>query len=706
MSMQGPISVRLPFRVEPLPFESPRGYLCRVSSAHGYDCTRWLVQLATSRVSELEQEDDATKISHVLRLDPDEWLVISYRHVKGPERFQQRSFCGHTVRADQFNYQRPRVCPECLREQSVWWAVWDLALVSACPKHRCLLISQCPICRRSLVWHRPAVHQCRCGADLRTVKAEPASADLVAINNVIYGAAGFPHGAVAALELTNYCLPAELTQLPLGSLLRLIRFIGLIGGDNRLRRKQRTFPRTDPIAAIQAGRATIAVLSDWPWSFREVLKRMLPEEVENRTALNFADVFGNFYRHLFHVLPRREFRFVQDAFERFVAEDWNGPIRGQHRYFSSAARENSQWISADQAEKRAHVRSTQIVDRIRQGQIEGMFLKVSSGHGRTECWIKRESLNRWIVTRDMELAQYMLRPEAQSTMGLKNTTVLRVAQAGLIRYIRGSERCFPSGFYFLREDVMKIKCAFEKHAVPAREYSKPGVLIALRHAMKNYLGRDSGLAAVIRAVVEGGLVPVGYTNRFRGITGYLFLSEDLRKYRHVPGVTVPPEGFLNYGEAASVLGVTAPVIRGLVAEGIVHAAAEYRFGLSKLLTTADVQCFAERYVATSVLAKSSHLNNGSLVRYLKELGTPLLAVPIPDAGKEHAFFLRKEVAAQIQLPSRTLLREEAERRIKDAREKKKLAEYRLARETSSGKPMRRQRRRIVGQSSIARVRPA
>jgi hypothetical protein len=38
-----------------------------------------------------------------------------------------------------------------------------------------------------------------------------------------------------------------------------------------------------------------------------------------------------------------------------------------------------------------------------------------------------------------------------------------------------------------------------------------------------------------------------------------------------------------------------------------------------------------------------------------------------------------------------MLREDAQRRIKDAR-KKKWAEYRLARETSSGKPMGRQRR--------------
>jgi len=58
-------------------------------------------------------------------------------------------------------------------------------------------------------------------------------------------------------------------------------------------------------------------------------------------------------------------------------------------------------------------------------------------------------------------------------------------------------------FFFLREDVMNIKHAFEKYAEPAREYSKPGELIALRHALKNYLGRDSGLPAVIQAVIEG-----------------------------------------------------------------------------------------------------------------------------------------------------------------------------------------------------------
>jgi hypothetical protein len=64
--------------------------------------------------------------------------------------------------------------------------------------------------------------------------------------------------------------------------------------------------------------------------------------------------------------------------------------------------------------------------------------------------------------------------------------------------------------------------------------------------MKNYLGRGPGLAAAIQAVVDGGLVPTGCTNRFRGITGYLFRSGDLRKYRPAADIMPSPEGFLSF----------------------------------------------------------------------------------------------------------------------------------------------------------------
>lgn len=179
-------------------------------------------------------------------------------------------------------------------------------------------------------------------------------------------------------------------------------------------------------------------------------------------------------------------------------------------------------------------------------------------------------------------------------------------------------------------------------------YSKPGELIALRHALKNYLGRDSGLPAVIRAVVDGALVPVAYTKRFPGITGYLFPSEHLRQYRPAVDTQAPPEGFLNYREVASMLGTRREAIRGLVAQGILSAPTEYRPGLSKLVPAGDIQRFAQQYVPANLLAKRLNTTSRRVGRYLKESGTPVLAISVP--GKGPTLFLCKEIAANVQIP--------------------------------------------------------
>ena len=191
---------------------------------------------------------------------------------------------------------------------------------------------------------------------------------------------------------------------------------------------------------------------------------------------------------------------------------------------------------------------------------------------------------------------------------------------------------------------------FREISVPVKEYSNPGELIALRHAMKNYLGRDSGLAGVIRAVVDGNLVPVGYTNRFRGITGYLFLSEDLRKYRRFRDGKMLSEDFLNYREAAATLGVKAPVIRGMVKQGILSTLAGYRPGLSKLVPAGEIRRFSEHYVSVRAFAKHLNLRSGLLARYLRNLGTPVLAVSIAEEGRPPALFVLKDIAANVEIP--------------------------------------------------------
>lgn len=151
----------------------------------------------------------------MLRLEAQEWLQMCYTPVKGKGRFERRLFLGHAIEAYQLNYVNygcPRVCPRRLHEKSIWWAVWDLALVSACSKHRCLLIDRCPDCGKRLRWYRRAVHLCHCGADLRKLKAVPADDAVLTINAALHRAAGFQLPLCDAV-LKEASFPSKSTRL-------------------------------------------------------------------------------------------------------------------------------------------------------------------------------------------------------------------------------------------------------------------------------------------------------------------------------------------------------------------------------------------------------------------------------------------------------------------------------------------------------------
>lgn len=128
-----------------------------------------------------------------------------------------------------------------------------------------------------------------------------------------------------------------------------------------------------------------------------------------------------------------------------------------------------------------------------------------------------------------------------------------------------------------------------------------------------------------------------------------------------------------------MLGVGTNIIRGLTNEGLLPVSNGFRNGFARLIPAEEVQQFAQRYVATSILAKRFQLSSGSLARYLRDSGTTLFAIPIPDAGKGHAFSLQKDVAVQIQIPNRRMLIEHAQDRAVADR-KKRWAEYRRTRE--------------------------
>jgi hypothetical protein len=142
---------------------------------------------------------------------------------------------------------------------------------------------------------------------------------------------------------------------------------------------------------------------------------MVPRKVEDAPDLKFNNIFGGFYFQLFRALPRNQFGFIHDVFEEFVGQDWKGLVRGQHRFFSASTRQKSLWLSLPEATRVAHTNPRRIVGLIRQGEIEGVFVKLR--RARKQCWVKRGSLTQWVVARDKEFARYIARDETAPNTG-------------------------------------------------------------------------------------------------------------------------------------------------------------------------------------------------------------------------------------------------------------------------------------------------
>lgn len=85
-------------------------------------------------------------------------------------RFVFLSSFGRTLQA--------RVCPLCLSEDEIPYirAEWGLPMSVACTRHGVLLADRCCACGDPLNVLRPALMQCRCGADLRQMRSADAGA--------------------------------------------------------------------------------------------------------------------------------------------------------------------------------------------------------------------------------------------------------------------------------------------------------------------------------------------------------------------------------------------------------------------------------------------------------------------------------------------------------------------------------------------------
>ena len=152
----------LPIQDEISPNESGNGYALRMVTANHLmfcDMTRALTSIGHRYLPSAA----AQKIAYWFGANPtavSRAIPFSY---KARGHLVTR-FMGHEFnRPYHIRLSRPQICVLCLGEQGYALAIWDISMVTSCPRHKIKLIDHCPKCRRCISWRRPDLWTCHCG---------------------------------------------------------------------------------------------------------------------------------------------------------------------------------------------------------------------------------------------------------------------------------------------------------------------------------------------------------------------------------------------------------------------------------------------------------------------------------------------------------------------------------------------------------------
>lgn len=209
------------------PTESLLGYALRVSEKNGYETPTHILDYAgITRREALSPFFPIERLAAILGKQSKDLVNISYstRTSAGALQFRLlghslgQSFNRHTYRLE-----RPAFCPQCVAEKGFLEAHWDVASVTACPRHTCKLLSICPVCNTRVAWHRQGLLKCVCGAEWADIRPEPADATTIELQAILI--------ARVQNKPINSSLSAgmpidHLSSLPLHVLLSVIRIIG------------------------------------------------------------------------------------------------------------------------------------------------------------------------------------------------------------------------------------------------------------------------------------------------------------------------------------------------------------------------------------------------------------------------------------------------------------------------------------------------
>lgn len=420
-------------RPSPIPNESSRGYVLRLSEQNGLESPRWLL-------SHLEAGGMPLKgyLALNIMLNQDE---IALAGMRGPiaNLAQLNAPDREHLPIRYWNTRRPRFCPCCLAESAHWRATWDLVFTVACHNHGHRLHDQCPRCHEPLSWDRTTIAFCQCGFDLRQAASAAAAPGEVQMAREIELRLRPSSSQNDAIEVIR--------ALELEALLKLVWFLGAYSRNAHHKPQKIVGLETIEIARAMVKQA-MEILSEWPKGLHRLLDEIVARQKPDASSNKLRAQFGGFYLALYRSFPGPEFEFLRQGFEGYLREHWTGQLAKRNRRLSDDVRSKHEWLSIIEAAKLLKVRVGKVKQYLSEGMLEGQ-LHVT-GSGRSMGAIRRESVEA-LATR---MQDYVTLKEARALLGTSRKRAYALLEQGVLRPISGPTVDGQTLWRFQRQDIL------------------------------------------------------------------------------------------------------------------------------------------------------------------------------------------------------------------------------------------------------------
>ena len=442
--------------------ESFMGYVLRLTEQNVYETPSWVLKLAGLDYKQLRRScafvfkpESAAGLAQVTDVGATELARLTYPPVVARDGNSLYRFFGQPLPQYALRPTQPKVCPQCLAETAHCRRVWEFSLVTACPRHGCLLIDKCPKCKAPISWLRDSLCVCPCKFDWRKARVNRLEENELALACHIHSLCGLDGNAPPNSGGRNPALALELQDL-----ISAVSFIaGQYQGLLTVTGKQLArCSRNVELHALYA--RAFAVFEDWPINFYRFLDwrrsqagNILPSHRSLATGL--CKDFGKFHTGLFRKLPGQQFDFMRVAFAEYLTKHWaGGYLAHLNRQEGRAVVRSEKYVSRTEARRllQTHVRW---IDHLVQS-------------GRLKAVVRRRNSKRFVLVEvasltrlKYEFSRLLSFEEVRKQLGVGRRKALAWIREGRLKPERGPT---VDGFAQWRFAPSTVDHLFEKVA--------------------------------------------------------------------------------------------------------------------------------------------------------------------------------------------------------------------------------------------------